>query len=347
MKYKNKKVLLITLEAISIIISTMYIYLYATGIVSLKNIDIQGMESITLKSQYISLTISAIFSILAIIFIAKNFVTNKKKIIVFNVLQGLFGSIINILIAIINVILLLVKTKDIEEEKAKKIELPVVKENKKYLIWVYLLVFLIIYIPIYTPVSEILPFNPTTMTGAIIETIFIYIIQLIILILLMKDEIKESFIVLKNNIKLYLKYMIPRFGIFIIACIFVNFILMFTLKAVPLNQQAISEEPKWLISILAIFIAPIIEELLFRGTLRKIMKNNVIFLIVSSVLFGYSHVAIVAISGADLMQYLFIIPYSILGCGLAYNYIKTKNISSNILLHSLWNFIGIIAMMFM
>ena len=46
----------------------------------------------------------------------------------------------------------------------------------------------------------------------------------------------------------------------------------------------------------------------------------------------------------NLSQILFIIPYSILGFAFSLNYVKTKNIASNIFLHSVWNSIAIIAM---
>ena len=45
---------------------------------------------------------------------------------------------------------------------------------------------------------------------------------------------------------------------------------------------------------------------------------------------------------SSLLQLLFIIPYSVLGLAFSLNYVKTKNIASNIFLHCSWNTIALI-----
>ena len=98
--------------------------------------------------------------------------------------------------------------------------------------------------------------------------------------------------------------------------------------------------PLYVTAILAIFIAPLTEELMFRGFIKKFIKNNILFVIVSSLIFGGLHV----ISANSFQQFLYIIPYSILGLAFSLNYVKTKNIVSNIFLHSAWNSIAVIVM---
>lgn len=85
--------------------------------------------------------------------------------------------------------------------------------------------------------------------------------------------------------------------------------------------------------ILATIFAPILEELVFRLSIRKMFKNNTIFIIVSGLLFGLMHV----IEANSIQELLFIIPYSIPGCIFAYTLIKSDNILVPIGLHFIHN----------
>ena len=88
---------------------------------------------------------------------------------------------------------------------------------------------------------------------------------------------------------------------------------------------------------MGIFYAPIAEELLFRGCLRKLIKNDILFIIISGIGFGAWHVV-----GYDqsILQYLYIIPYSMIGIGLSYVYAKTNNLTTNIGMHALNNILA-------
>ena len=86
-------------------------------------------------------------------------------------------------------------------------------------------------------------------------------------------------------------------------------------------------------------LAPILEESVFRLAIRKIIKNDYIFIIMSGLLFGILHV-----SGADSIgQLLYIIPYSIPGAIFAYTLVKSNNICVPISLHFIHNTILMIA----
>ena len=77
---------------------------------------------------------------------------------------------------------------------------------------------------------------------------------------------------------------------------------------------------------------------MFRGFIRKFIKNDILFIILSSLIFGGLHV----LSADSVLQLLYIIPYSVLGLAFSLNYVKTKNIASNIFLHCSWNTIALI-----
>ena len=102
--------------------------------------------------------------------------------------------------------------------------------------------------------------------------------------------------------------------------------------------------PRWFIVPAAIIWAPIVEELIFRGSLRRFIKNNKIFIVISAVVFGLLH----TIVEATLTNVLFMaIPYMVIGGFFAYLYAKTENICTNIFSHAFFNTIATIFMSFL
>ena len=132
--------------------------------------------------------------------------------------------------------------------------------------------------------------------------------------------------------------MLPRFGIILIAYFISSISVLLLVGNIPNNQETLLSLPLLLTAFLAIIIAPLTEELMFRGFIRKFIKNDVLFVLLSGLIFGGLHV----LSADSLQQVLFIIPYSVLGFAFSLNYVKTKNIVSNIFLHSTWNAIAVI-----
>ena len=91
-----------------------------------------------------------------------------------------------------------------------------------------------------------------------------------------------------------------------------------------------------------IIFCPICEEIIFRLSLKRIFKNNTLFIIISGLLFGFAHV--IGTSGYEL---LYFIPYGILGSCFAYMYVKNKNILCSISAHVLHNLICILIILFL
>ena len=115
-------------------------------------------------------------------------------------------------------------------------------------------------------------------------------------------------------------------------------ITMFTTTITSENQQTIIDTLKQApiyTFILTVFVAPILEELVFRLSFRKIFKyTNVLFILFSGLFFGGMHVLGTLSNPIDL---LFIIPYSIPGFIFAYIYSKEKNICIPMSLHFIHN----------
>ncbi len=164
------------------------------------------------------------------------------------------------------------------------------------------------------------------------------ILTLIIIYIYRKDFIPNFKDFVKNNIeyfKKYIKFWFIALGLIILS----NYIITpFTTSNVSENQQAIvgllNKIPIYTF-IITVIIAPILEESVFRLSFRKIFAhNNVLFILISGLVFGSMHVLGSLSNTIDL---LFIIPYSIPGMIFAYCYTKSNNIFIPISLHFIHN----------
>ncbi|MEG1142376.1 MAG: CPBP family intramembrane glutamic endopeptidase [Clostridia bacterium] len=112
-----------------------------------------------------------------------------------------------------------------------------------------------------------------------------------------------------------------------------NFILTYFLKATPinesLNRDILTKLPLFA-TISVLILAPISEEIAFRGSFKKLFKSELVFSLVTSLIFGSIHV----IFNGD---FLFIIPYASLAFFFASAYFKTDNILVSITMHSFHN----------
>lgn len=97
--------------------------------------------------------------------------------------------------------------------------------------------------------------------------------------------------------------------------------------------------PRWFTIPAAVLWAPIVEELIFRGSLRRFIKNDKLFIVVSAVVFGLIHTIV---ETTLINVFVMAIPYMILGGFFAYVYAKTDNICNNILAHAFQNAVGML-----
>ena len=336
MKLKTKKTLILLLTIIVLLIDLSYAICLYTGIVNLESSE---NSLITNNSQALFLTICGVVNLISILFIIKDILKHKKAIITLYIIQLLFGNLFNIISGVITIVLLSMKTKDIEDVKKEKKDLPVLEEINEHSKLLYFIIFVFLFIICYTPATDLLPI-PNTKVSAIITVSLLYIVQICSLVIPMFKELKRDFIAFKNNFKIYISNMLPRFGIIFIVYAISSLALVSFVGNISTNQEIISQWPIYISAFLAIIIASLTEELMFRGFMKKFIKNDILFIILSSLIFGGLHI----MQSENLSQILFIIPYSILGFAFSLNYVKTKNIASNIFLHSAWNSIAIIAM---
>ena len=171
--------------------------------------------------------------------------------------------------------------------------------------------------------------------------ILIYLILLIIFLFIFRKTIIPDFNDFKKNGK---KYIINNFYIYLIGLVMMLLInsIIGQFIGLPENEEANRQILKTLpfFSIInTVILAPIIEEAMTRIILKDTFKNHLIYIILSGLIFGSLHV----LFSENALEYIYVIPYGLLGSILATIYYKTNNIWSNIFFHSLHNLIAITA----
>lgn len=283
--------------------------------------------------------ICIVFSTILLIFTIRNKVSQNKGILIFfSAMTFLFASHIVISgLAIANLIVILCIKPDpneVKKEKVKK-EIPKLEEikvTKKSVIFAVLL--LVLYF------SQLLwaGFLPDNKNIRFVASIVFDLILLAVSILVFAKNLKRDICALKGNVTTYIKYILPRYGIMYLIFIVTSLLsILLSDQGVSVNQNAVESLPIWYSFPLAVIWAPIVEELLFRGCLRRFFKNNVVFIIASAVIFGLIH----TINEPTLISAIVhALPYSVLGGFFAYLYSKTNNITSNMFCHFLHNLIA-------
>lgn len=165
------------------------------------------------------------------------------------------------------------------------------------------------------------------------ETLMIALICLI----LNKEITKAINDIKKNHKKYFSKYLKYWFLALIIMAVSNIIISFLNGGAIAGNEEAVrdtfAKAPIYMF-ISAVIFAPILEELTFRQGIRNIFSNDLVFIIVSGLVFGGLHVVGNINTPLDL---LYLIPYCTPGFIFAYIMSKTDNVLVSTGLHFLHN----------
>ena len=142
----------------------------------------------------------------------------------------------------------------------------------------------------------LLGFNKLSTPLKLIVSIIYELFILLTVIFIYLKTIVNDFIDYKQNIKYYinnyLKYWFLNLGLMMITNII---IINITNINNSTNQEYITKllgkYPIYTI-VATILIAPLTEELIFRLNIRKIFKNNILFIITSGLVFGALHMTV-------------------------------------------------------
>lgn len=176
------------------------------------------------------------------------------------------------------------------------------------------------------------------LTSKIIYLMAFSILTMALIVLIYnKKIIKDYKDMKKNNIKYfnkYIKYWLIGLFIMMTSNLIVNLLINNNL---PSNEQAIRDtfniSPIY-IFFQAVIYAPIVEELVFRLSIKKIFSNKWVFVILSGLIFGSMHVFG---DFNNLTDLLYIIPYSAPGIVFALMLKDSENILIPISFHLLHN----------
>ena len=128
----------------------------------------------------------------------------------------------------------------------------------------------------------------------IILSILIEILTITVILLIFNKKIKKDFIDLKKNHKQYFSKYFKYYLIGLAVMYISNAILIFGFdNGLAGNEETIRDllglHPIY-VYISAVLLAPSVEELVFRGGIKKIIPNNILFIIVSGFVFGALHI---------------------------------------------------------
>jgi len=182
-----------------------------------------------------------------------------------------------------------------------------------------------------------LHYNSLNVFGKEFYSIFIEVLLILAIFFILKDEFKNAFKDLKKN---HLKYFTGNFKYYIIGVL-----IMMLANALILSLGGNSSDNETAIRnqftsypiftfISAVFLAPILEESVFRLSFRNIFKNNILFILVSGFVFGGLHLT--GMLDSNLFA-LYLVSYSAMGVVFAYMLTKTNNIFVTMGFHFMHN----------
>lgn len=170
-----------------------------------------------------------------------------------------------------------------------------------------------------------------------IYLLVIEVIMILLIYLIFEKEINEAIDDIKIN---HQKYFYTHFKTYIIGIVIMlgsNIIINFIGGAMSTNETAVRNEfYSFPITtyISAVFLAPLVEEFVFRLGIKSIIKNKILFIIISGLFFGYLHVIKMPF---NILFPLYLLSYSAPGLTFAYMMSKTNNIFTSIGFHLMHN----------
>lgn len=227
-------------------------------------------------------------------------------------------------------------TKELNGNKKERRELPEIELKEYTNKYICLIAFIIC--------LGILLFGSKIITKFWMLIVF-YVVILSLMIGVFYKQLIHDFKIFKSYFKEYFVLILKTWGKALVLIMITTIIIQIITNTTQANNQialqnSFNSNPVF-IAILAMFYAPIAEELMFRGVFRKFIKNKKLFVIVSGVVFGLMHVID---DSKTLAEFSYVFVYSILGIYLAGIYAKTNNLCTNIFMHFMQNTFSVIGM---
>ena len=209
-------------------------------------------------------------------------------------------------------------------------------------IFLFILFFTISAIPVLIFRIDINKFSDldTVIYSLSCSLLFLSIIMLCYRKTLVKD-FKPYFKNFGKNFENSFKYYLVGVGVMIFSNLIITLLFQGDLSTNETTVRSYINASPLLMAIDISFYAPLAEELLFRKSVRDVVKNKWLYIFISGFIFGGMHV----IGTEGLIGLLYLIPYCSLGFTFAYIYAKTDNIYSSIMLHFMHNTLTLILLL--
>lgn len=168
-------------------------------------------------------------------------------------------------------------------------------------------------------------------------SISIEIFMLAIIFITYEEQFKKAWDDLKQN---HMKYFSDNFKFYLLGLFLMfgsNALINALGGGMSGNESAIRDQFELapiFTYISSVFLAPILEESIFRLSFRNIFKNNILFIVISGLVFGSLHL----LAGVDMnLLFLYLISYCSFGIIFAYMFVKTNNIFVSMGFHLMHN----------
>ena len=304
-------------------------------------------EVYTLDSMVSSVWMTAIVAlvlgaILLWLFVRDRVPVKKGLTITLTVISMLLGvNDIVTLLAVVALVLIIgiEKEKVVKKEKKEIKKLRELKVTGKDLLWVVVLVLAY-------STQFIVPLFIENATLGIIFEILYYVLIFALVLYIFGKRLKRDFKAFKENFGTYMGYIFKWWGIMLgLSIVAAGIRLLLGGDVETANQAGLNSMPLWYVGPLAMIWAPFVEEGIFRGGLRRFVKNDKLFIVLSALLFGLLHTV-----GSETGLYnIFIqsLQYMVMGGVMAHVYTKTNNICVNMGVHCVQNTFGVVMMFLM
>ncbi len=173
-------------------------------------------------------------------------------------------------------------------------------------------------------------------------------VLVVITVMIFKNSLKQQFSDFFSNLKNNLTYSFIKGPLIIYGCSLVGGLLTMLLQGNTTSEnQALLEtlisDHFILMALASVILAPILEELIFRGAVFAWLYevHPVIAHVLSGFIFGFVHVMNAVLSG-DFSEILQVFGYFFMGVGLSYLYEKSNNIYVPIITHAINNLIAVV-----
>jgi membrane protease YdiL (CAAX protease family) len=193
----------------------------------------------------------------------------------------------------------------------------------------FLIFVLYILLSIYMEVTFKICFNSSNLLVSNLSLILSNIFLLLVISLFFLPTIIEDFKKInKDALSLSYKNWLKGLVIMYISNIIIVLITKDIATNESYNRDLLFDMPIYAISVM-VFVAPLIEELIFRLSIKDLFKNKWVYATVSGLIFGLMHLT----TATNLLELLYVIPYGSLGFFFAKSVYETDNIWSSMITH--------------